>query len=217
MTLCSNFCLGWVAFSAASSLTISCLPPPCTGDEDGDEEHRALMAAWFASLGAAALEAEHRRRSNGGAAAAATGDASRSSSSGGGGCTVLLSLCNDQFSRWRVEAAARAAFFFLAGVGVCVGACVVGWGAGAGMGGAALSAGHAMLSCPCNPLHFNPLHSHCGARRPHALPGLGLPRLHAQAGALRRRLSPRPSLHIHAHLPPSSAALRCVLHLMSSS
>ncbi|KAL4422052.1 hypothetical protein ABPG77_004868 [Micractinium sp. CCAP 211/92] len=61
---------------------------PHTGVDEDDDVHRRLMADFFASAGAALLAQ-------------------------GGRAQVLLSLCNDQFSRWHAEAAARAAFFFL--------------------------------------------------------------------------------------------------------
>lgn len=61
---------------------------PHSGEDEDDEGHRLLMADVFASAGAALLAQ-------------------------GGSAEVLLTLCNDQFSRWHVEASARDAFFFL--------------------------------------------------------------------------------------------------------
>ncbi|KAL4443764.1 hypothetical protein ABPG75_011501 [Micractinium tetrahymenae] len=61
---------------------------PHTGVDEDDEGHCRLLADFFASAGAALLAQ-------------------------GGSAQVLLTLCNDQFSRWHAEAAGRAAFFFL--------------------------------------------------------------------------------------------------------
>lgn len=63
---------------------------PFTGVEEDQEGNRDLLAAAFASLAAAWLAAGVWR-----------------------GATLFLTLCNDQFSRWGVQRAARDAFFFL--------------------------------------------------------------------------------------------------------
>lgn len=85
---------------------------PHTGDDEDDEAHKQLMRDFFSSAGAMLL-----RRA---VTATPRGGGSGPPPSG----EILLTLCNDQLSRWSVEAAARDAFWFMTGAG---------WGRGAEM------------------------------------------------------------------------------------
>lgn len=88
-----------------------------TGNDEDDDGHKRLMQDFFASAAAMLL-----RRAAAAAAAAASVKSGLGERGGSGGslltaprCEVLLTLCNDQLSRWHAEAAARDAFWFMTG------------------------------------------------------------------------------------------------------
>ncbi|GAB4821707.1 hypothetical protein N2152v2_008753 [Parachlorella kessleri] len=64
---------------------------PFTGRDEDVEVHKRLMAAFLASAAAAMLRLGFRAQ-------------------------VLVTLCNDQYQRWAVEAAARESFFYIAAI-----------------------------------------------------------------------------------------------------
>jgi hypothetical protein len=83
---------------------------PHSGEDEDEEGHRRLMSEFLASLAAAML-----RRSSGSRSSSAAPSSKQRRQAARRGGVLLLMLCNDQWSRWHVEAAARDAFFFLEG------------------------------------------------------------------------------------------------------